>query len=70
MKDEIKDVSNTYEVKTLEKVRMSKKVVSEVLPCTDTQKNVLFWELLAYRTRTIGDKGMITFIREIKESVK
>jgi len=69
MTDKIKDISNTYEIVTLNSIKIPKKVVEKVKELTDKQRNVLFWELLADKTRTIRDKSMISLVKEIQENV-
>jgi len=69
MTDKIKDISNSYEIVTLNSIKISKKVVEKVKGLTDKQRNVLFWELLADKTRTIRDKSMLNLIKEIEENV-
>ena len=70
MVDEVKKVSNTYEVSTLKEVKISKKVVEKLQTLNANQNRVLFWELVADKTRTIRDKAMLNLIREIEENVK
>ena len=54
MENEIKKVSNTYEIKTLKEVKMSKKVVDRITKLNKQQMNVLFWELVADKTRNVS----------------
>ena len=70
MANETKDISNTYEIKTLKEVKMSKKVATRALRLNANQRNVLFWELLADKTRAIRDNAMLNLISEIEENVK
>lgn len=70
MKDEIKDVSNTYEVVTLKETKTSKKVVDKVISLSENQFKVLCWELIADKTRVIREKAMLNFIKEIEENVR
>ena len=69
MTDKTKDISNTYAITTLNSIKISKKVVDKIKELTDKQKNVLFWELLAEKTRMIRDKSMLSLIKEIQENV-
>lgn len=67
--EEIKKVSNTYEIKTLKEVKMSKKVVDRITKLNKQQMNVLFWELVADKTRTIRDNAMLSLIREVEDNI-
>lgn len=70
MTEEIKDLSNIYEITTLNQIRLSKSIVKAVRSATPQQKEVLFWELLAEAERTKREKALLLKIKEIKETIK
>ena len=67
--NEVKNISNTFLVKTLKEAKVSKKVVSRIMKLTEQQKNVLFWELIADKVRIIREDAMLSLITEVEENV-